>query len=92
MADFLRGRLLWAWLLLIVLTVISWWTATAGGGHAYEANAVVSFGVLAMAALKSRIVIMEYMEVRSAPRWLQRACDGWLLGVFAMIAIFYVIG
>jgi hypothetical protein len=47
--------------------------------------------VLAIAAVKTRFVIREFMEVRAAPHWLRRATDGWLAVLMAAIIGLYLL-
>jgi hypothetical protein len=92
MAAVLRSPLTAVWALLSILTVVSCWLASqviGGDGGAYR---LMTLGVLALALVKVRLVIRHFMEVRSGPRWLRRACDAWLLCVFGMILAFYWLG
>lgn len=85
MKTYFRGRLFYTWLCLLAATVLS---AVLGleGEHGGTAVALV---VLAIALLKCRFVMRTYMEVRDAPRWLQRSCDGWLLFNAVMLSSYY---
>lgn len=47
--------------------------------------------VLALAAVKCRLIIRTFMEVRGAPRWLQWATDGWLVTLIATVLVLYLI-
>ena len=89
MSAVLRSPLIMVWALLSILTVVSCWLASQGDGVAYM---LMTLGVLALALVKVRFVIRHFMEVRSGPRWLRRACDAWLLCVFGMILGFYCLG
>ena len=55
------------------------------------ASAVVTVGAICLALIKVRIIMREFMEVRSAPRFLLRITDLWvvLMGV-AMLAAYLV--
>jgi hypothetical protein len=45
----------------------------------------VTIAVLAIAAVKTRVVVRQFMDVRAAPRWLRRATDAWLAVLMAAI-------
>jgi hypothetical protein len=61
---------------------MSWWLGT-------RASQAFTLTVLVIALIKCRLVMRNYMEVKHAPRWLQRACDGWLALNAAMLFAFY---
>ena len=89
MTSYMRNRLTYIWLLLTVLTVISWWFGTGNNADSREANVLITVVVLLIALVKTRFVIRNYMEVRSAPSWLQLTCDGWLLCFFGLVSCLY---
>lgn len=81
----------WAWLALTAITVGSWWLAPAHYTGTVTASTPITVLVLALTLIKSRVIMRYFMEVRSAPRWLQRACDGWLAVLFATILVIYLV-
>jgi hypothetical protein len=92
MTSYIRHPLIYVWLFLSAVTLISWRLGAVSHAASAHENMPVSAAVLLIAAVKTRFVIRHYMEVRSAPTWLKRGCDAWLLGLFAMIASFYWCG
>jgi preprotein translocase subunit SecG len=46
--------------------------------------------VLAFGAIKARLIVQEFMEVRTAPRWLRRLTDAWLAGLFITVLVLYL--
>ena len=76
----LRDPLVLTWLLLSLATLVSWWLGSTSGSALW---------VLLIAVVKCRFVIWNYMEVRTAPRWLRFTCDAWLVLTFAMTSSFY---
>ena len=44
----------------------------------------------AITAVKSRLIIRHFMEVRTAPRWLKVFTDVWLAALVATIAALYL--
>jgi hypothetical protein len=86
-----KSRLTWVWGLLCAITLLSWWIG-ARHGHAYVPNAAITFGVVAIAAVKVRMIIMEFMGARQAPKLLRRIADGWLALLVASLLGIYAFG
>ncbi|MGK2318608.1 cytochrome C oxidase subunit IV family protein [Gordonia rhizosphera] len=64
---------------LCSITVLSWWLGHETGGH----STAIGLAVLAMAFVKVWLILRDFMEVRSAPRWLTLVTGGWLIIVAA---------
>ncbi|MBH0122487.1 cytochrome C oxidase subunit IV family protein [Rhodococcus sp. CX] len=79
------------WLVLTAVTIASWWLAPDHSPTAVGASAPITVLVLALAAVKCRLIIRTFMEVRGAPRWLQWATDGWLVTLIATVLVLYLI-
>ena len=79
------------WLLLVAITVGSWWLAPAQYSDALQASVPITALALALTLIKSRLIIRQFMEVRTAPRWLKLATDGWLVVLFGAIFTIYLI-
>ncbi|WIM86056.1 cytochrome C oxidase subunit IV family protein [Candidatus Mycobacterium wuenschmannii] len=84
MTALIRNRLTMVWALLTCVTVVSWLMARDGGA-AHQLNATVTVVVLLIAAVKAQLVVSQFMEVRSAPRWLKATTSGWVLALFALL-------
>lgn len=79
------------WLALVTITVVAWWLAPGhGDGHA-EASIPITVAVIALGAVKSRLIIRYFMEVRAAPGWLRRATDTWLALLWAGVLVVYLL-
>jgi hypothetical protein len=86
------NRLTAAWLGLSLITLVSWWIgANHGKGH-FEPNVVVTSAVLLIAAVKTRVIMREFMEVRHAPALLRRLTDAWIVLVFGLLLVLYWFG
>ncbi|WP_431239224.1 cytochrome C oxidase subunit IV family protein [Mycolicibacterium aichiense] len=76
------------WVVLCVITVVSWWLSPAHTATASVASLPITIAVVVLGIVKSRLIIRYFMEVRTAPRWLRMATDAWLailwLGVLAI--------
>ena len=82
------SRITWTWALLSALTMVSWALAAT---RRFTPSTAVTIVVLAIAAVKTRTVIRQFMEVRVAPRWLRRATDAWLAVLMAAIIGLYLL-
>ena len=83
-------RLTTTWIAAAVLTVVSWGVAVAvDGGHAKPSTAVAVIGLM-LAAVKVRLIIQQFMDVRTAPRWLKVFTDAWLGVLSLAILVLYV--
>jgi len=83
----LSNNAVYFWLLL--LSAVGWWLsheyfAVLGGG---ELSVYISVGVLILSLLKVRLIVMNFMEIKSAPRLLKFAFETWLLVVFLAITL-----
>jgi len=84
-------KLLWAWAVLVLITVGSWWLAPAHFTDTMQPSAGVTALLLAMMAVKCRIVMRSFMEVNHAPRWLKVGTDGWLAVLVVTVFAIYLI-
>ena len=87
MKGTVTSRITWTWALLSALTMVSWALAAT---RRFTPSTAVTIVVLAIAAVKTRTVIRQFMEVRVAPRWLRRATDAWLAVLMAAIISLYL--
>ncbi|MDR3659399.1 MAG: cytochrome C oxidase subunit IV family protein [Mycobacterium sp.] len=78
------------WAVLSAMTVVSWFLAPAHRHGAASASTTVTIAVLMLAAVKTRLIIRHFMEVRCAPRWLKLATDGWQVVLFGAILAIYL--
>jgi hypothetical protein len=85
--TFVRGRAGLSWLVLIMATLISY---ALGADHGTGSVMVVV--VLAIAAIKVRLVGLDFMELRSAPMPLRVAFEGYCLGLWALLSGLYLFG
>ena len=85
-----KNRLTVVWLVLAGLTVVSWALAPAHSTGAVGASVPITIVVLTMAVIKSRLIIREFMEVRTAPTWLRASTDAWLVVMFGAVLAIYL--
>ena len=69
-------RLFWAWLILVAISLAYLWIDHAATHRGLPtASTVVTVGAICFALIKVRIIMREFMEVRTAPRVLRRLTD-----------------
>ncbi len=83
--QLLRTRAGLTWLLLIAATVVSW---AVGAEHG--TGSVVAVVVLAIAAIKVRLVGLDFMELRHAPIPLRAAFECYCVGMWALLSALYL--
>ena len=83
-------QLFGTWLLLVAISLTYLWIDHAASHQGMPtASTVVTVAAICFALIKVRIIMREFMEVRSAPRFLLRITDFWvvLMG-FAMLGVY----
>jgi hypothetical protein len=91
MKTILRDRSTYVWAGLSAITVLSWWLARTAhqDGH-FVASTSVTVGVLAIGFVKARFILRSFMEVRTAPTWLRRFSDIWLVVFWGAVLGIYL--
>jgi hypothetical protein len=85
--TYVRNRAGASWLVLIAATLVS---CALGADHGTGSAMVVV--VLAIAAIKVRLVGLDFMELRSAPMPLRLAFEGYCLGLWVLLSGLYLFG
>ncbi|WP_123023545.1 cytochrome C oxidase subunit IV family protein [Mycolicibacterium stellerae] len=83
--QLVRNRAGISWLILIAATVISW---AVGAEHG--TGSMVVLVVLAIAALKVRLVGLDFMELRHAPIPLRAAFEFYCFAIWAVLSGLYL--
>ena len=81
---FIQNPINRAWLVLMIATAITWYLGEVG---AAGTGAIV--GMLLIAFVKGRLVILDFMELRQAPRMWRLLLEGWMLLVGSLILLAY---
>ena len=86
-------RLFAAWLVVVAITVIYVWidNSTDESGVLF-ASATVTVSAIALALVKFRIVMREFMDVRHAPLLLRRLTDLLVVVIAVSLLGTYVVG
>jgi heme/copper-type cytochrome/quinol oxidase subunit 4 len=82
----LRKPVTIVWAALMLATCASTWLLSKNS----VTPEVATVAIMLIAAVKVRLVIRYFMEVRRAPLALRFICDGWLLAVTALIITVYL--
>jgi hypothetical protein len=83
----LRKPVTIVWAALMLATCATTWLLS---GNSVTPE-VATVAIMLIAALKVRLVIRHFMEVRRAPVALQFVSDGWLLAVTVLIVTVYLV-
>jgi heme/copper-type cytochrome/quinol oxidase subunit 4 len=75
------------WAALMLATCASTWLLSKNS----VTPEVATMAIMLIAAVKVRLVIRYFMEVRLASLALRLVCDGWLLAVTALIVTVYLV-
>ena len=79
------------WLVLLLASFLGYLLGLRLEVEPRQTHTFFAVSILLIAIVKCRIVIRNYMDVRFAPVWLQRACDSWLLLNFGMVVAYYLV-
>lgn len=71
------------WLLLLAITAASAWL---GNGHTRD-DRYIGVAIVALAFVKIRFVILDFMEIRTAPIAMRLACEAWVIILCATIVV-----
>ena len=87
-------RLLWSrtslvWALMVGATVLSF---ELGHGVGLDDGRIAGTAILLVTFVKVRFVILEFMEIRDAPRWMRIAGQGWIVLICSLLVGLYLAG
>ncbi|AFM19018.1 hypothetical protein Mycch_4305 [Mycolicibacterium chubuense NBB4] len=81
----LRSRAGASWVFLVAATIVSW---AVGAEHG--TGSTVAVVVLAIAAIKVRLVGLDFMELRHAPIPLRAAFECYCAGMWVLLSALYL--
>src|ERR1700733_6953032 len=81
-----RRRVAAVWLVLVAATLLSWESARSSGDYRLASSAV-----LLIAFLKARLIGLEFMELRAAPRVLRSIFEAWTVVACAGLLALYLL-
>ena len=85
MLHLMRNRAGVSWLILVAATLASW---ALGADHG--TGSLVAVAVLAIAAVKVRLVGLDFMELRHAPIPLRAAFEVYCVALWALLSGIYL--
>ena len=83
MALLILNRISLVWLLLVFASFLSWDSLSVAQGYVRAAHVAV----LVIAFFKVRLVGLQFMELRYAPRWCRSAFEAWLTIVCIILLV-----
>jgi hypothetical protein len=92
MNSLVEKRLFVVWIALSLISVLQLWLSSANGEATLTPNAAITVGVIAMALVKVRFIVREFMEVRHAPALLCRLTDAWIaITAVALLGSYFLV-
>ena len=92
MKALLNTKVTYIWCLLVLLTIVSWWL---GDGYRPDNVALVKFatiGLFLLAFFKIRLIVMNFMEISTAPIPLRVIFEAYVIVVCTVILCLYMTG
>lgn len=87
MNELLRRGATRVWLLLMAATIVTTWVLTK---DTFAAR-VATIAIVVIAAIKVRLVLLHFMELRHAPLPLRIVFEGWVLAVTGSLITLYLL-
>lgn len=88
MSALLGARTTRVWALLVAATLLSWEFGHGIGLHGRAA----SVAIIVVAFVKLRYVMLDFMELRAAPRVMRHAAEAWMLACCAVLVGLFLAG
>jgi hypothetical protein len=82
-----RTTLVWA--LLVGATMLSW---ALGHGIGFRSARTAGAVIIVVTFVKVRFVILEFMEIRHAPRWMRFVGEAWIVVIATLLIGLFVGG
>ncbi len=86
MGALLRTRVSFVWLILIAATAMSW---EMGHGAGFDDIRDARAAIIVIAFIKVRFVILDFMEIRHAPRIVRAVGETWGIVVCGLLIALY---
>lgn len=90
--SLLNDRVSYVWLILALLTGLSWLLADSLEPSTLKNAQLLAVGLLALAFFKIRLVILYFMEIQNAPWVLRGLFEAWVAIVFTGMCFLYLTG
>lgn len=86
-----QSRLLLSWFGLSAVTLLAWWIGAHHGTGPLKPDLAVAFGAISITAVKVRVILREFMDVRHAPARLRHMSDALLALFIAALTTAYIV-
>lgn len=90
MKEILLSRITLYWVLLTVLTGLTW--IIGDGSSAVTGVKYAAVILMVIAAIKVRTIVLHFMEMATAPLPLRVLFEGWVVLVFVVVISLYLFG
>ena len=87
MSGLLRDTATRVWLLLMAATIVTTWVLSKDG----LPTRMATVAIVVIAAVKVRLVLLHFMELRHAPLPLRLVFEAWTLAVTGAIVTLYLL-
>lgn len=77
------------WTALVVATLVSY---ELGHGVGFDDVHIAGAAILLVTFVKVRFVVLDFMEIRTAPRWMRGLFEAWIVGCAAMLIALFLFG
>lgn len=89
MKALLLSRVTAVWALLVAATLCSW---ELGHGVGFETARAAGSAILVVTFIKVRFVMLDFMEIRHAPRWMRVTGQAWIVLIAAILIGLFITG
>jgi heme/copper-type cytochrome/quinol oxidase subunit 4 len=86
MNELLRRSASKVWLLLMAATIVTTWVLTKDG----ITVRIATVSIVLIAAIKVRLVLLHFMELRHAPVPLRAIFEAWVVAVSGALIVIYL--
>ncbi len=87
MSELFRTRITAVWILLVGATLFSW---TVGHGLGFSDARMAGSAILVVTFAKVRFVMLDFMEMRHAPRGLRIAAEAWVVAIAIVLLVLFL--
>jgi hypothetical protein len=87
MGSLIFSYISFVWCLLIAATVLSW---EMGHGFGFRNIQHTGMAIIVIAFIKVRYVILDFMEIRSAPLFIRLIFEAWIVIVCSTLLMLYL--
>lgn len=87
MKALLLSRITAVWALLVGATMLSW---ELGHGLGFDSVRTAGAAILVVTFIKVRLVMLDFMEIRHAPRWMRWVGESWIVLITTLLVVLFL--